>query len=135
MPWMAGKVLGGGSSVNGMVWVRGNRADFDEWASLGCEGWDYESVLPYFKRAERYRGGADDYRGGGGPQRVQAQGVSHPLNDAFERSRTKARAPSQRRLQRRIPARCRHVPGRTVARRSPQRSSRLPRVGLAAART
>jgi choline dehydrogenase len=84
MPWMAGRVLGGGSSVNGMVWVRGNRADYDEWASLGCEGWDYESVLPYFKRAERYRGGANYYRGGQGPQRVQVQGVAHPLNDAFE---------------------------------------------------
>ena len=50
MPWMAGRVLGGGSSVNGMVWVRGNRADFDEWAGLGCDGWAYEDVLPYFKR-------------------------------------------------------------------------------------
>ena len=86
MPWMAGKVLGGGSSVNGMVWVRGNRADFDEWADSGCEGWDYESVLPYFKRAERYRGGDDRFRGRRGPQRVQEQGVTHVLNDAFSRS-------------------------------------------------
>jgi choline dehydrogenase len=84
MPWMAGRVLGGGSSVNGMVWVRGNRADYDEWASLGCNGWGYDDVLPFFKRAERYRGGADAYRGGSGPQRVQPQGVSHPLNDAFD---------------------------------------------------
>ena len=88
MPWMAGRVLGGGSSVNGMVWVRGNRADYDEWASLGCDGWSYDDVLPYFKRAERYRGGSDEYRGGSGPQRVQPQGVSHPLND---RSRTRQR--------------------------------------------
>lgn len=86
MPWMAGKVLGGGSSVNGMVWVRGNPEDYDQWADLGCEGWDYNSVLPYFKRAERYKGGADEYRGGDGPQRVQDQGVDHVLNDAFQES-------------------------------------------------
>ncbi len=83
MPWMAGRVLGGGSSVNGMVWVRGNKEDFDEWAALGCEGWDYESVLPFFKRAERFKGGGDRFRGDAGPQRVQVQGVTHELNDAF----------------------------------------------------
>ncbi len=90
MPWMAGKILGGGSSVNGMVWVRGNALDFDEWAALGCEGWDYESVLPFFKKAERYKGGADRYRGGDGPQRVTEQGVSHELNDAFIEAAGKA---------------------------------------------
>ncbi len=84
MPWMAGRVLGGGSSVNGMVWVRGNREDFDEWSSSGCDGWDYDSVLPFFKRAERYKGGADHYRGDSGPQRIQEQGVEHLLNDEFE---------------------------------------------------
>ena len=50
MPWMAGKILGGGSSVNGMVWVRGNVADFDEWATLGCDGWDYEACCPSSRR-------------------------------------------------------------------------------------
>ena len=82
-PWGAGKVLGGGSSVNGMVWVRGNHADFDEWAELGCGGWDFPGVLPYFKRAESFEGGADTYRGGDGPTRVCPQRVSHRLTDAF----------------------------------------------------
>ena len=81
--WNSGRVLGGGSSVNAMVWVRGNRADFDDWAALGNKGWDYESVLPYFKRAERWEGGADAYRGGLGPQGVSHMRISTPLVPAF----------------------------------------------------
>ena len=75
MPWMAGRVLGGGSSVNGMVWVRGNRADFDEWAGLGCDGWDYEDVLPYFKNAlSGTEVVAMRYRGANGPAAGAAPG-------------------------------------------------------------
>jgi choline dehydrogenase len=81
--WPGGKLLGGGSSVNAMVWVRGNRADFDNWASLGCEGWDYASVLPYFSRAEDWEGGRDEYRGTGGPQRVSRMRISNKLIPAF----------------------------------------------------
>jgi choline dehydrogenase len=66
-----GKVLGGTSSINGMVYMRGNAADYDEWRQKGCEGWDYESVLPYFKRAEDNQRGADDFHGAGGPLKVQ----------------------------------------------------------------
>ena len=47
-----GKVLGGTSSINGMIYMRGNHADYDEWRQRGCEGWDYDSVLPYFRKAE-----------------------------------------------------------------------------------
>jgi choline dehydrogenase len=65
-----GKVLGGTSSINGMVYMRGNAADYDEWRQRGCEGWDYESVLPYFKRAEDQERGADAYHGIGGPLKV-----------------------------------------------------------------
>jgi choline dehydrogenase len=65
-----GKVLGGTSSINGMVYMRGNAADYDEWRQRGCEGWDYDSVLPYFKRAEDNVRGANDYHGVGGPLRV-----------------------------------------------------------------
>ncbi|HUH84885.1 MAG TPA: choline dehydrogenase [Stellaceae bacterium] len=65
-----GKVLGGTSSINGMVYMRGNAADYDEWRQRGCEGWDYESVLPYFKRAEDQERGADEYHGVGGPLKV-----------------------------------------------------------------
>jgi choline dehydrogenase len=65
-----GKVLGGTSSINGMVYMRGNAADYDEWRQRGCEGWDYESVLPYFKRAEDNARGGDDFHGSGGPLKV-----------------------------------------------------------------
>jgi choline dehydrogenase len=65
-----GKVLGGTSSINGMVYMRGNAADYDEWRQRGCEGWDYESVLPYFKRAEDQERGADEWHGVGGPLKV-----------------------------------------------------------------
>lgn len=66
-----GKVLGGTSSINGMVYMRGNAADYDEWRQRGCEGWDYESVLPYFKRAEDNQRGGNDFHGTGGPLKVQ----------------------------------------------------------------
>ena len=62
-----GKVLGGSSSINGMVYVRGHACDFDEWEENGAEGWNYQTVLPYFKRAESWRDGEDEYRGGSGP--------------------------------------------------------------------
>ncbi|MDD1793238.1 choline dehydrogenase [Enterovibrio sp. ZSDZ42] len=62
-----GKVLGGSSSINGMVYVRGHACDFDEWEANGAQGWNYQSCLPYFKRAETWVGGEDEYRGGSGP--------------------------------------------------------------------
>ncbi|MCX7364278.1 MAG: choline dehydrogenase [Alphaproteobacteria bacterium] len=65
-----GKVLGGTSSINGMVYMRGNSADYDEWRQRGCEGWDYASVLPYFPRAEDNARGEDEFHGTGGPLKV-----------------------------------------------------------------
>ena len=62
-----GKVLGGSSSINGMVYVRGHARDFDEWEALGAAGWNYGNCLPYFKRSESWQGGADAWRGGDGP--------------------------------------------------------------------
>ncbi|MCP2138517.1 choline dehydrogenase [Rhizobium sp. SLBN-94] len=67
MYWPRGKGLGGSSSINGMVYIRGHRNDFDSWRDLGNPGWGYEDVLPYFKKMEHYEGGADEYRGTGGP--------------------------------------------------------------------
>jgi choline dehydrogenase len=81
--YFGGRVLGGGSSVNGMVWVRGNAADYDGWSKAGCTGWDYESVLPYFRRAETYRNGDPVYRGTYGPLVVSTTSSFHPLTDAF----------------------------------------------------
>ncbi len=62
-----GKVIGGSSSINGMVYVRGHPCDFDEWEERGAEDWGYRHCLPYFRRAETWRGGADEYRGDDGP--------------------------------------------------------------------
>jgi choline dehydrogenase len=62
-----GKVLGGSSSINGMVYVRGQPEDFDHWGQLGNRGWSWDDVLPYFKRAESWQGGADEFHGHGGP--------------------------------------------------------------------
>jgi len=81
--WFSGKVIGGSSSVNGQVWTRGDPGDFNEWAAQGCPGWDYDSVLPYFKRTETFAGGADAYRGGSGPLHVSWSGVDHPLTGPF----------------------------------------------------
>ncbi len=66
-----GRVLGGGTSVNGRIYLRGNRKDYDHWNQLGNEGWSYEDVLPYFKKSEDYEGGPSKYHGVGGPLRIR----------------------------------------------------------------
>jgi choline dehydrogenase len=78
-----GKVLGGTSSINGMVYMRGNPADYDLWRQRGCEGWDWDSVLPYFKKAEDQERGGDAFHGSGGPLRVSDQAVHWELGDHF----------------------------------------------------
>ena len=82
-PWSGGRVLGGSSSINGMMFVRGHPKDFDRWAQAGCEGWDYHSVLPLFRKMEHFEGGADDYRGVGGPQWVSFQRTDCPTVDVI----------------------------------------------------
>jgi len=79
-----GRVLGGSSSINGMVYIRGHARDYDGWAESGLRGWEYASVLPYFKRAEHHLHGGDDYHGGSGPLPVYAPDLSEsPLAAAF----------------------------------------------------
>jgi choline dehydrogenase len=78
-----GKGLGGSSSINGMVFIRGHARDFDGWRQMGCEGWGYADVLPYFKRLENYSGGEDEYRGTGGPVEIMRPVADHPINRAF----------------------------------------------------
>jgi choline dehydrogenase-like flavoprotein len=80
---MRGKVVGGSSSINHMSWVRGNRGDYDRWAMAGLDGWSYRDVLPYFRRSETWEGGADAYRGGDGPLRIQGARTTDPLFDAY----------------------------------------------------
>ena len=79
-----GRVLGGSSSINGMVYIRGHAFDYDKWAQKGCKGWAYRDVLPYFRRAESLDTGADDYHGGDGPLKVTSGTIeSNPLFRAF----------------------------------------------------
>lgn len=79
-----GKGLGGSSSINGMVYVRGHARDYDEWVEHGAAGWGYADVLPYFKRAENWEGGADAYRGGDGPLKTSnGNRMQNPLYKAF----------------------------------------------------
>ncbi|MFE3960754.1 GMC family oxidoreductase [Nocardia sp. NPDC059091] len=79
IPMTRGKVLGGSSSVNGMLFVRGNRANYDAWAEEGCAGWGFADVLPAFKRLENWEGGASALRGAGGPIEVTRQTDLTPI--------------------------------------------------------
>ncbi|QUM77227.1 choline dehydrogenase [Moritella sp. 24] len=79
-----GKVLGGSSSINGMVYVRGHARDFDEWQQSGAKNWDYANCLPYFKKAESWAFGGDEYRGDNGPLAVNnGNNMKNPLYKAF----------------------------------------------------
>jgi choline dehydrogenase len=78
-----GRVLGGSSSINGLVYVRGNALDFEQWESEGAAGWGYRHVLPYFQRAERRAGGGDEYRGGEGKLATQRGLLTNPLHEAW----------------------------------------------------
>jgi choline dehydrogenase len=81
--WPRGKVLGGSSSINGLIYIRGQKQDFDLWRQLGNTGWSYDDVLPYFRRAENQERGADDHHGAGGPLDVADLRAQHELHDAF----------------------------------------------------
>jgi choline dehydrogenase len=78
-----GKVLGGSSAINGLVYVRGQREDYDHWRQLGCAGWSYEDLLPLFRRSETYAQGGDSYRGEAGPLHVNLPHHLNPLSDLF----------------------------------------------------
>ena len=78
-----GRMLGGCSSINAMIYVRGNRLDYDAWAAAGCDGWGYDDVLPYFKRSEDNERGADAYHGADGPLTVSESRSMQPLVDAM----------------------------------------------------
>ncbi|MFD7966697.1 GMC family oxidoreductase [Streptomyces zaomyceticus] len=85
-----GRVFGGSSSINAMIYVRGSRADYDGWAAAGATGWSYDEVLPYFKRGEDNERGADGYHGAGGPLTVSDGRSVHPLASAFVRAAEQA---------------------------------------------
>jgi choline dehydrogenase len=85
--WPRGKVLGGSSSINAMVYIRGQPGDFDDWAAAGNPGWGWHDLLPYFKKMENNAGGADDHRGAAGPLDVADVSASvHPLCQVYLRA-------------------------------------------------
>ncbi len=78
-----GRMLGGSSSMNAMIYIRGHRNDYDDWAREGASGWSFEEVLPYFRRAEKQARGGDEYHGEGGPLVVEDAREPHPLSSAL----------------------------------------------------
>ena len=81
--WPRGRVLGGSSSINGMLYVRGNPSDFDTWSQMGCRGWSFDEVLPLFKKSERFDGGEDEFRGREGVLRVENYRTILPVTHRF----------------------------------------------------
>jgi choline dehydrogenase len=94
--WPRGRVLGGTSSINGMLYVRGNPADYDGWAQMGCRGWSYADVLSYFKKSERYAPGDAEYRGKSGPLLVEDYRTILPLTHRFVEAAQQAGFPLTR---------------------------------------
>ena len=88
-----GKVLGGSSSINGLLYVRGQHEDYDRWRQRGNVGWGYDDVLPYFKKAENQTRGADEYHGAGGPLSVSDWRHADPLSEAFVKAAVEAGIP------------------------------------------
>jgi choline dehydrogenase len=78
-----GKVLGGSSAINAMMWYRGHPADYDAWEASGAKGWSSADVLPYFRRCEDWEGGASEWRGAGGPLRIERSRALHPIATAL----------------------------------------------------
>lgn len=81
--WPRGRVWGGSSSLNAMVYIRGHAEDYNRWHRQGAEGWDYAHCLPYFRKAQKHELGANTYRGGDGPLHVSRGKTNHPLHQAF----------------------------------------------------
>lgn len=81
--WSGGRMLGGSSSINGMIYARGNREDYDRWVAAGALGWGWDTMLPYFLRAEDYRGSPSQWHGTGGPLPVGRANERHGLSDAI----------------------------------------------------
>ena len=88
-----GKTLGGSSSINGMLYIRGHALDFEGWRQSGCEGWSYADVLPYFKKMESYGGGGDAFRGDDGPLTIPRTEPEEPLALAFIKAGAQAGYP------------------------------------------
>ncbi|TIH36605.1 GMC family oxidoreductase [Subtercola vilae] len=78
-----GRVLGGSSSINAMLWYRGHASDYDEWEAAGATGWNFETLLPFFRKSEDWQGGETDFRGAGGPMKVRTSTAPHAVAQAM----------------------------------------------------
>ena len=83
LSWFQGRILGGSSSINGMLYLRGHSLEYDQWAQRGCQGWSFDQVLPYFKKAETNSRGAGEWHGDDGPMAVKQSRLDLPICDAF----------------------------------------------------
>ena len=93
MHYPQGRTLGGSTSINAMIYIRGHRSDYDEWRDLGNEGWGYDDVLPYFKKSENNERFVNEFHGHGGPLNVADQTQQNPMTRAFVRSAQEAGIP------------------------------------------
>jgi choline dehydrogenase len=93
MQWAVGKALGGGSAINGLVYMRGERSDYDAWAALGCTGWGYDDIIPYFLKSERFHGPASQTHGSHGQLSVSPVLEPLPLGDCVIDAFTQAGIP------------------------------------------
>ncbi len=92
--WPRGKVLGGSSSMNGMIYIRGHARDFDQWRQMGLEGWGFADVLPYFRRSEKHEAGEDDFHGVDGPLNVSRPASGNPVFRSFVQAGEQAGFPT-----------------------------------------
>jgi choline dehydrogenase len=83
LSWFQGRILGGSSSINGMLYLRGHSLEYDQWAQRGCQGWSFDQVLPYFRKTESNSRGAGEWHGADGPVAVKQSRVDLPICDAF----------------------------------------------------
>jgi choline dehydrogenase len=91
--WPRGRVVGGSSSINGLVYIRGQHEDYADWVRAGAQGWDYRAVLPYFRRSERYEGGASEFHGAEGELGVSDLRNDHPYCEAWVQAGMQAGLP------------------------------------------
>ena len=120
-----GRVIGGSSAINAMIYMRGQAADYDGWRQLGLAGWGWDDVLPYFIRHEDHHGGADALHGAGGEWRVERPRISWPILDAVREAGGRDRHPEDRRLQSRRQRRLGLFRGQPAPRPALERGARL----------
>ena len=113
-----GRGLGGSSAINAMLYVRGNAYDYDNWAALGCDGWSYHDVLPFFRKAEANERGGDGYHGADGPLHVSDQHWFNPASGAFVAAASELQLPVNGDFNGEKTGRLRHLPDDAAGRRA-----------------